>query len=278
MKKILCPTDFSDSAHAGIAYAAKLAKVINGELTLFHVQSLLHVEIVDADTDHPSLTQQLESQAEEIAKIFHIPCEAVVESSFKKLSNVIEDVSAQYDLIVMGSNGPDNVYQFLTGSNAYNAAIKSKSPVLIVPEQYVYSEIRNIVYAFDYLKERRLPHKKLIEFASLIKSEITILQVMEEAQSKVADEDLKELQLIIENLYSGDVPLKYETLRSSDVAFAIGRYLSKAQPDILAMCSVHTNALQRLFHTSVIKNVTFASDVPVFIFHDQGDKERVIRE
>lgn len=268
MKKILCPTDFSDAAQNGIAYAAKLAKVINGELTLFHVKSLMEFGPADRVKDEATVSLQLEAQSEEISKTFHIPCDALVESTMRQLSSVIHDISDQYDLIVMGSNGPDNVYQFLTGSNAYNAAVKSKSPVLIVPEQYVYSEIRSIVYSFNYLKERRLPLEELLKFASALKCEITVLQIMEEAQSKGADEDLRELQMIIQNLYSGDVPLKYETLRSADIALSANSYISKVQPDVHAVCSLHMNALQRMFHKSVIKNIAATTDIPLFVFHE----------
>lgn len=267
MKKILCPTDFSDAAQNGIAYAAKLAKVINAELTLFHVQSLIEIAPAESGEDLESLTQQLESQCDEIARTFKIPCDAIVESTFKKLSTVIHDISPQYDLVVMGSNGADTLYQFFTGSHAYNAAVKSKSPVLIVPRDYIFSEIKNIVYSFDYLSERHLPHKDLIEFATALKSELTILQVMEEAKSEGVDEDLKELQTIIKNIYSGDVPLKFASLRSSDIARSINSYIFKEQPDVLAVCSVHMNIVQRLFHTSVIKNLSTTSDIPVFVFH-----------
>lgn len=267
MKKILCPTDFSDASQNGIAYAAKLAKVINGELTLLHVHSSIEFVPPESGKDLASITQQLESQSDEINRTFHVPCNAIVETTLRKLSSVIHDLSGQYDLIVMGSNGPDNVYQFMTGTNAYNAAVKAKVPVLIVPEKYVYSEIRNIVYAFDYLRERKLPHEKLIKFASSLKAEITILQVMEEAESKGADEDLRELQLIIQNLYSGDVPLKYDSLRSSDIALSVNRYVSNAQADVLALCSVHLNFVERLFHKSVIKNLAATSDYPLFVFH-----------
>ena len=273
MKTILCPTDFSEAAQNGIAYAAKLAKVINAELTLLHVHSSIEFIQPDSGKDLASVTQQLESQSDEINRTFHVPCNSIVETTLKTVSSVIEDLSEQYDLIVMGSNGPDNIYQFLAGTNAYNAAIKAKVPVLIVPETYVYSEIRSIVYAFDYLKERRLPHEELIKFASALKAEITILQVMEEAESKGADEDLREMQLIIRNLYSGDVPLKLESLRSSDIALSVNRYVSHVRPDVLALCSVHLNFVARLFHKSIIKNIAATSDFPVFVFHDSINKE-----
>ena len=267
MKKILCPTDFSNAAENGIGYAAKLAKVINGELTLFHVQSLSEIAAEDPEKSLEAISQRLELESEEVSKTFHVPCDSIVQSSIRKLSSVIQDVSGQYDLIVMGSNGPDDIYQFLTGTNAYNAAVKAKVPVVIVPENYVYSEIRSIVYAFDYLKERRLPHKELISFAAVLKAEITVLQIMEEAQSKGADEDLRELQLIAQNLFSDDVGLKFDTLRSSEIPQSINNYVSKNQPDVLALCSVHMNAFQRLFHKSVIKNLTATTDIPLFVFH-----------
>ena len=267
MKKILCPTDFSKTALNGIAYAAKLAKVINGELTLLNVHSLIEFVPPDSGKDLASITQQLQSQSDEINRTFHVPCNAVVETTLRKLSSVIHDLSAEYDLVIMGSNGPDNIYQFLTGTNAYNAAVTSKVPVLIVPEEYVYSEIRKIVYAFDYLKERRLPLEELAVFASALKCEITVLEVMEEVESKGAEEDLREMQMIMQNLYSRDLPLKYETLKSSDIALTINRYISNAQPDVLAVCSLHMNVLQRLFHKSVIKNIAATSDYPVFVFH-----------
>ena len=267
MKKILCPTDFSNAAQNGIAYAAKLAKVINGELTLFHVQSLKELASEDPTKSLKAITRQLELESEEVNKTFHVPCESIVQSTIRNLSSVIQEVSSEYDLIVMGSNGPDDIYQFLTGTNAYNAAVKAKVPVVIVPENYVYSEIQKIVYAFDYLKERKLPHKELISFATALKSEITVLQIMEEAQSKGADEDLRELQLIAQNLFSDDVGLKFETLRSSEIPQSINSYVSKNQPDMLALCSVHMNVFQRLFHKSVIKNLTATSDIPLLVFH-----------
>jgi nucleotide-binding universal stress UspA family protein len=267
MKKILCPTDFSDAAQNGIAYGAKLAKVINAELTLLHVHSPIEFVPPQSGKDLASVTRQLELQSDEVNRTFHVPCNALVETTLRQLSSVIENLSGQYDLIVMGSNGPDNIYKFLTGTNYYNAAIKASVPVLIVPEKYVYSEIRNIVYAFDYLRERRLPLDKLINFASVLKAELTVLQVMEEAESKGAEEDLRELQIIIKNLYSGDVPLKYETLRSSDIALSVNRYVSKVQADVLAVCSVHMNVVERLFHKSVIKTIAATSDSPVFVFH-----------
>ena len=270
MKKILCPTDFSDTANNAIAYAAKFAQTTGDELTLFHVQSLFDLIPAEIITGKAllTLTQELKAQSDEVSKTFNVPCDAIVEPSFRKLSSIIHDRAKEYDLIIMGSNGPDDLNQFFFGSNTYNAAIGTQTPLLLIPRDYIYSEIRKIVYAFDYLRKRELPLNTLIAFAGRLKCEIKVLQVMEEAHSADADEELNELQTIIRNFYADDIQLKYDTVRSADVAQSINSYISKEQPDALAVCSLHMNMIQRLFHHSVIKRIAATSNCPLFIFHE----------
>lgn len=272
MKRILCPTDFSDTAHNAIAYAAKLAQSISGELTLLNVQSMFDftpVEIIQGkQATVAGIAQQLEAQSREVTKVFKISCYAEVESSFGKLSTVIHDKAKGYDLIVMGTDGPDDLYQFFGGSNAYNAIVKSETPLLLIPAGYTYSEIDKMVYAYDYLRERNLPLSRLVPFIKATNCKLTVLQVMEEAYSKDAEDDLKELQLIVRGLYGSGLNYEYETIRSSEVAQSINSYIHRTQPDVLALCSVHRNLIQSIFHKSIIKNISAVSSYPVFVFHE----------
>jgi nucleotide-binding universal stress UspA family protein len=269
MKKILCPTDFSDTAHNAIAYAAKFAHAAGYELILFHVQSLFDqvpAEILSGEA-LLAVVQDLKAQSYEVSKTFKISCEAVIEPSFRKLSSIIQEKAAHYELIVMGSNGPDNLSQLSFGSNAYKAAIGSNTPLLMIPVDCVYSEIKKIVCAFDYMRNDKLSIGKLIPFAKLFGAEITVLQVMEKSPSEDADIELKELQAIIRNSVDEDVPLRFDTIRSNEVAQSIHNYMSSERPDVLAVCAIHMNFVQRVFHTSVIKNIMATSNCPVLIFH-----------
>ena len=90
---------------------------------------------------------------------------------------------------------------------------------------------------------------------------------MEEAYSKEAEDDLKQLQFIIRNLYGDDLNFSYDTIRSSDVAQSINSYILRQRPDVLALCSVHRNFVERIFHKSVIKNISAICSYPVFVFH-----------
>lgn len=271
MKKILCPTDFSDTAQNAVAYAAKLAQATHSDLTLLNVQSVFDftpVELVRGKAMAlTGVADRLEAESVQIAKAFKIGCYAEVESTARRLSNIIREKSKGYDLIVMGSDGPDDLYQFFAGSNTYNAILESEIPVLLVPAKYIYSEIKRMVYAFDYLHEMNLPLTRLVPILKSLQCELTILQVVEEARSKDADDDLKELQFIIRNFYGDDLNFKYDTIRASDIAEGIKGYVFKSEPDALALCSVHRNLIQRLFHRSVIKGITTFARFPVFVFH-----------
>lgn len=278
MKKILCPTDFSDAAQGAVSYAAKLAHVTGSDLTLLHVQSLFDLTPVELlrgpEMVMAGIGERLEAQSREVARTFKISCYADVESSFSKLSNIINSKGRNFDLIVMGSDGPDDLYQFFAGSNTYNAIKNTDVPVMVIPAGYVYSEINKIVYAFDYLRERNLPLASLIPWLKALHCHLTILQVMEEAYSKEAEDDLKELQFIIRTLYGDDLNFSYDTIWSSDVAQSIDSYILRNQPDVLALCSVHRNLVERIFHKSVIKHISAICSYPVFVFHANGWGEK----
>lgn len=272
MKKILCPTDFSEIAHGAIAYAAKLAQVLQAELTLYHVHSAFNVSPVDIirgeDTALNAKHDQLEAQSAEVTRTFKIHCQAKVETSARPLGQLIGKEAEAHDLVVMGSDGADNLYQFFAGSNTYNAIRNAKTPVLLIPPGYLYSEIKKVVYAFDYLRNRDLPLSGLVPFIQALNCELTVLQVMETAYSGEAEAELEELQFIFKTKYTGNIQIQFDTIRSDETAQSINSYILRNEPDMLVLCSIHRNLLQRVFQKSVIKDITSISNYPIFVFHD----------
>jgi len=271
MKKILCPTDFSPTSYNAVTYAAKLAQVTKSELTLLNVQSLYDFTPVEFVTGKQftlkATAERLQAQCREVSNVFKISCSALVEPTYSKLSSVIRDLSQNYDLVVMGSNGPDDLYQFFFGTNTYHALIKTTTPILLIPEGTLYSEIRKVVYAFDYLRERKLPIDPILDFSRSLNSELTVLQVMETAYSKEADDELRELQFILNAQPDGTLPITFETIRSSEVAKSIDTFIRQHQPDVLALCTRHRNFIENIFHKSIIKDISAVCSYPVFVFH-----------
>jgi nucleotide-binding universal stress UspA family protein len=272
MKKILCPTDFSETAHDAIAYAAKLAQETHAELTLLNVQSLFELAPASVMNGKQqtlnAASDILDMKCEEISRIFKISCYPEVIPSMSMLSNTISQKSKDYDLIVMGSNGSDDLFQFFTGSNTYNVILKTPTPLLLIPTGYIYTPIKEVVYAFDYLHKRNIPLSPLVNFSNSLRFNLTILQVMEVYYNQEIEDNLIDLQNIIKATYANTLPIKFETIESTEVAQSINSYVLRTAPDALALCSVHRNIAGRLFHKSVIKNISSICSYPIFVFHE----------
>ena len=272
MKKIICPTDFSKPALNATAYAAKFAHAIGAQLTLFHVQSLvekLPAELIGGVslTDSEYKTE-LEKQSFEISRTFKISCYSEVVPLSSSVAKTIAERANTFDLLIMGTRADHGLFQFLTGSNTYRAVRDTKVPTLVVPPGCLYSEIKSIVFGFDYLRERRLPIAQLVPFVQILNAELTVLQVMEKAHSLDMEDDLHELQLMLTEKYSDKIKFRFDEVRSSAVASSINTYVSENQPDVLAMCSIHHNFPEKLFHKSVFKDLSVVAKYPVFVFHE----------
>ncbi len=272
MKKILCPTDFSEAAQNGVAYAAKTAQVVEAQLVLFNVQSVAEAEFETitrgtAET-FDAYEKEMESMSYRIARTFRISCYSKIQPSSSSVASTIASFADDYDLVVMGTNGPDDIYQFLMGSNAYRACVKTNTPALLIPEKCNYYEIKNVVYAFDYLKDRRLPLSQLKRWIKIWGADLSVLQVLEEAYSQEVEDEVRELQYIAQTLHADDIQLSFDTIRSYEIAQSIHSYMLRNKPDLLALCTVHRNLLERLFHNSLIRNISGTASYPVLIFHE----------
>lgn len=271
MKKILCPTDFSAAGQNGVAYAAKFANAAGAQLVLLNVQSLTEVALEGLASQQEEifedLSEELEKMSAEIASTFKISCYSKVQASGVSIAHTIASEADHYDMVIMGTNGPDDVFQFLAGSNAYKASVKTTTPVMLIPEGCTFSQIKNVVYAFDYLKTRKLPLAQIIPWLKLFKAEISVLQVIEEANSKEVEDEIRELQFISQTLYAEEINLKFDTIRAYEVAESIHSYILKTQPDVLALCTVHRSLLERFFHNSLIRNLSSVATYPILVFH-----------
>ena len=78
MKKILCPTDLSEAAQNGVAYAAKIAQVTGAQLVLFNVQSgaamKVEARVSGRSEQFDSIEKEMESMSYQIARTFHSSC------------------------------------------------------------------------------------------------------------------------------------------------------------------------------------------------------------
>jgi len=266
----LCPTDFSDVATNAIAYAGKFAKEINAEVTLLNVKSIYELVPAgiagNANAVHNNIKGELEKQCEEVHRVFKVPCVPDYQVSGIPLSLAINSRSKGHDLIIMGTNGPDDIYEFFAGSNTYNVIKKSSIPVLLIPDGFTYDKIESMVYAFDYFHEKTLPMKQLAPLVKDLDARLTVLQVLDELLEKNSDDKAKEIQKII-NGEDNEFGLLFDLIYSSNIVDSIDRYALR-NGGALAVCTRHHNFIRKLFRKNVIKTLSSIAAYPLFVFHE----------
>ncbi len=271
MKRILCPTDYSTVARNAAHFAGNIARTIDAGICLFHVQSKVD-EASDQYVKSRGITLEtpvdyLTTLAREIATQYGVECKTEVETSSSSLSASIAEQAGDYDMIVMGTDGPHDLVQYFTGSNSYNAALNSKVPVLIVPPEIKFKPIRNILFAFDYINQPKVPMAQLLPFAVALESQITLLQVLETEPDAQMKKHLADVEYTIKSDFENAARLKFVHVSGEDVGSSIDSYSKKNNVDLLALCTVERNGLSSLFHESVIRKVSANAAYPLFVFN-----------
>ena len=265
MKKILCPTDFSETANQAIAYAAMIAKKAEAELTLFNVQSIFALHDEEASPAIETIRERLEEQKNQVVKVFNIACRIEVLPSDKNLTDIISQHAKGFDLIVMGTNGADDNYELFFGSRSYQIAKEVSVPVLLIPTGCTYRDIYTIGFALEYELGQELPMKQLATFASLLEAKVTVLQV-KSTYKREEELNAEQIQARTKMLYNL-MDLEFDTIFSDEVSDSINGYIEKNNINVLALCSIHYNFIKTIFHSSVIKALSSTAGYPIFIFH-----------
>lgn len=149
-RKILYPTDFSDSARSALDYIKKLKEAGTEHVILLHVYDERNIDIhwqIEAELNpyepvarakHDVLKTMLESSYSKLKEleqdIAHLSfrTELIVEEGIphQKIVQVAEDMGVS--LIVMGSHGERGFVEKILGSTSGRVIAHSSVPVLIV--------------------------------------------------------------------------------------------------------------------------------------------------
>ena len=272
MKKIICPTDFTSTANNAIEYAAKLAQKIGAEIELIHVQLLYVTESVSTlriSKNVIAQTEHLQKIANEVTKTYGIKCSSKVELSDDEFEQTIVDNSDDNNLIVIGSNGADDIFEFIFGTNSYHLVKKAKCPVLIIPEGFQFKEIKKMVFAWDYSDKNKLAFLQVKDFIDFFEPEITFLHVGQNSIPNNGDvfESLKQEMLSylgeIQNISFARVYLDDPETYSE----RMDSYVTNTNSDLLAVTFYDRGFIRNLFHGNIVKGLTEITSYPLLVLH-----------
>jgi nucleotide-binding universal stress UspA family protein len=268
--KILFPTDFSQAAENAFGYANAFAKDIDATLDVVHIY---HLPFVDAANVPPEFIEQMLEEkrglaAEKLERFLQkqpgakIGERLLVYGVFVPVE--IKDLvkEKKYDLIIMGTRGEKHSkVEKALGSITTHTMMQAGCPVLAVPENAEWKEVKRIAFATDFDKKDNLAVDQLMSFAGKIAAEVHFVHV--ETRPGIGHmEDFITL---------ANYPYKFTdfaVINSPTVLEGVDKYISKKDIDLLALFIPKRRLWERLFHSSFTKQMAFHSKTPLLVFQE----------
>jgi len=277
MKKILVPTDLSSVAGNAYRYAVQLAKELGSHIDTLHVYHtmadvhtpLMLIRPYEHTGAYPraymkSFVEKATTglDAELVASV---PVDYELEMGFPATG--INYRSENYDLIVMGKKGENNLSEKLFGGVATTVAASSKCPVLLVPEVAEYRDIKRILYAYNEESLEAAPIDTVMNLAEKLTAQVHFVHV-DEDKNKAS----KGQEPLFEQVFSGDaqpaVLIEMVTLEDKSMEHAIDRYVKENAIDLVVMYSHRKNIFERLFLQSHTRNLGYQTEIPLLVLHE----------
>ena len=222
----------------------------------FHMKSMDSILEKEARREMETLIKKVHDEKPDIVlktKIFKGDTVSVITS----LGN-----SGAYDFIVMGTKGASGLKEVFIGSVAGSVIAKTKAPVLIVPDDYLFRTLNEIVFAIGGIP---LSNASVVEplrkLAMLHPCKVNVLHIAE--GEKV---DLQEVLSTIEDL---DPSVIY-AFGADNINQCLNDYLTKDDAELLCLIrnKKYTDFFTRIFNESVTLKQTFSSPIPLLILHN----------
>lgn len=269
MKKILFPTDFSETAANAFRYAIELAKAVDAKIDVVNVYNL---PVIDA-TNLPAgyVEQMLDEKRVLVQGKLEAFATAEPDAPVGELLPLygvfipeeIRDLVKEgpYDMVVMGTRGEHNPLEKTLGSITTFTMMNTACPVLAVPEDATWQDIDYIAFATDFLPHEQQAVAQLMEFAKKVESEVYFVHV----------ETKPNIGTMQDFVTLADYPYKFTDfaiVNSPTVMDGLDSFIKEKHIDLLALYIPKRRLWERLFHSSFTKKMAFHSKTPLLVFHE----------
>lgn len=276
MKKILFPTDFSETSNNAFVYALQLAKNLNAEVITLHVYELPMVDYINVPAYLADIYETVEMSTFQNYK-GQIPILRDIAAQHKlddiKISNVLMDgdlVSTilqlikeeDVDYVVMGTKGATGLKETFLGSSTGSVMTDSKAIVLGIPEQSTYRPIKRITFTTRFRDKDRKALRKVVEFAKGFGAHVDCIYI------KSSKSDVKEVVIADWKLHFPESEVTFYIIESNDVEQSILDFTEQNNTDVLAMLHYKKGFFEGLFTKSLTKKLAFHIKIPLLAMNE----------
>jgi len=268
IERINCPFDFSRNGRVGLNYAGMLAAALGARLTIFYVEPSIWPEELqlyeDRNESLKGIRRLLRLEAEDMEDRFGIECNFAIDLT-DSIEVEVGSMSTDYDLIVMGTNGADGLYQHVFGVNTHHLLGLTRCPVLMIPMGYGLHIPKQMVYAYDAETNPDFLAGQLERLALPLEAYVRTLCVAGDGKAE-AERKIELLGEMLGVSEQKEFNWDFEPNYSDEVVASVDQYMKDSSMDILALSYHHRTLFEKLFKKNVAKKVSRIADYPVLVF------------
>jgi nucleotide-binding universal stress UspA family protein len=278
MRKILIPTDFSETSMNAIEYAMELFKYKKCEFIIMHAfADEVYENTKEMNRDYfeefkeqfrTSINRKLQMEVKAMLEKSPNPrhtynYKARFGSLIDEINGII--VSDNTDLVIMGTKGETQAKQITFGSNTLQVIKYVECPVLSVPVGYHGSPPKNILFPTDYMipfKQREL--KLLSTLAIDFVSTINMLFISEFKKKSHRQEDIRSFL----KFSFHDNKLAFLQTPGNDITSGINKVLTEHNFDMLVMVNERHSYLENILYRSTIEKIGLDIKIPFLVLQN----------
>ncbi len=274
IKRILIPTDFSETAELALEHAVKMARLLDSEITLLHVVSTFafRVNLPEVDIDEAQNTKlsgaigsKLNRIAEELKAKEGIRITTMVTSGRirEEVVRIAEEIDA--DLIIIGTHGVSGLREFFMGSNAFRIVSEAGCPVLSVQDSGHPVGFTNIIVPIDNSFHSREKLGISVRLARLYGATLHIcgLRSHDHSDSDINAKFRMKMKQVEDFLKEKDVKYTATTINCSNIAKATMDFAAENNADLIVIMNEQEINSTGFFMGPYAQQVVNHSKIPV---------------
>ncbi|QXD17167.1 universal stress protein [Rhodocaloribacter litoris] len=295
IRKILFPTDFSETSAQALAYALRLAHEYDAELHLLHVE-VLYEEDPHNPThrlpDREAILARLRTLIDDHDAAEHLPDGAVEDLTIRHVHRrnvsaapaIVEYAAEEgINLIVLGTHGRRGLRRLLLGSVAEEVVRTAPCPVFTVrrhKEDRKPEPVRHILVPVDFSEHAREALTVARELAARYGAALQLLHVLEEVlhpafynfgatsikdlQPDIEEKATEALMKFFRETAGADAEVTYHVIEGH-AGRDIATFAEEHDSDLIVISTHGLGGLEHLLMGSVTEKVIRRAPCPVLV-------------
>ncbi|SFF06421.1 Nucleotide-binding universal stress protein, UspA family [Chitinophaga sp. CF118] len=275
MIQILVLTDFSTCANNAVNFAVQSAKILPAELTIMHafeMKSNMYIDYMGVNKEFTqSLVHEEQTKLDQLKQSIEGTEGIVVNTQIIKasLNEAVLQVTDErgINLVVVGTLGVSGIKQKLWGSRTADLLGKSKVPVMVIPYDYEWKKPETFLFATNHLEKEPAILNTLFELADLYMSQVQVALFTDDNEDIAItfleyNRGIPEYEKMLKEQYNEDT-LTTAHLYGTEFGETLEKHIKETEVDVLAMVIHHRSFLERIFHPSHTKRMSYHTEIPL---------------